>query len=69
MYLYHAPDDEIVQVAVGRRLHADYLAAGAEVTWTDVDAGDHLTAGFTGSRAAIDWLAGRVHAAAMSPAV
>ncbi|GIJ56520.1 lipase family protein [Virgisporangium aurantiacum] len=68
LYLYHAPADEIVPVAVGRRLLADYHAAGADVVWADVAAGDHLTAGFTGSRAAIDWLTARVNTAVMSPA-
>jgi hypothetical protein len=60
LYLYHAPGDEIVPVEVGRRLYADYLALGADVTWTEIDAPDHLTGLFTGDRGAVGWLLDRL---------
>lgn len=56
LYLYHAADDEIVPVEVGRRLYESYLALGADATWTVVAAGDHLTAGFVGAEGAMRWL-------------
>jgi hypothetical protein len=67
VYLYHVPDDEIVPSRVARDLVAAYRTLGADVTWAEVAANDHLTGGFVGSRDAVRWLAGRL-AASRRPA-
>lgn len=60
MYLYHVNDDALVPTSVGRELFADYVAAGVDVTWVDVDAPEHLSGGFMAAPGALDWLAARL---------
>lgn len=61
-YLYHVADDEIVPAELGRRLAEDYRAGGAEVTWVEVDASDHLSGSHLGAQGALAWLADRLTA-------
>ncbi|WP_088319621.1 lipase family protein [Kineosporia sp. R_H_3] len=60
MYVYHVAGDEIVPTHVGRSLAEWYVGLGAEVTWADVVADDHLTGGRQGAPAAVAWLAARL---------
>jgi hypothetical protein len=61
VYLYHAVVDDIVPNSVGRRLRNDYVALGAQVTWSAVQAHDHLSAQISGASDALAWLWERVH--------
>jgi hypothetical protein len=60
VYLYHVTGDELVPEAVGRTLAADYRRLGADVTWADVRADDHLGGAAAGAGDAIAWLAARL---------
>ncbi len=60
IYLYHVHGDELVPSSVGRYLHKIYRELGADVTWDDVRADDHLAGAFVGASEAIDWLAARL---------
>ena len=62
VYLYHVPDDQLVPYPLGRDLLRDYTALGADVTWSDVAADEHLAGAFAGAPAALDWLAARLPA-------
>ena len=62
IYLYHVVDDQLVPTVLGRDLRQDYAALGADVTWADVPADDHLSGAFVGASGAVDWLAGRLGA-------
>ena len=57
VYLYHVVDDQLVPTALGRQLRKDYLARGADVTWADVWAEEHLAGAFVGADGAVTWLA------------
>lgn len=59
-YLYHVTGDEIVPSSLGRDLARDYRARGANVTWVEVDAADHLTGGYESADDAVAWLADRL---------
>lgn len=67
VYLYHARRDEIVPVELGRNLVAAYTDLGVTVTWTELDAPDHLSGGLDGAGGALSWLAGTVTARAALP--
>jgi hypothetical protein len=56
IYLYHIENDELVPTDLGRALHADYVALGADVTWATVRADHHLTGAFEGAPDAVEWL-------------
>jgi hypothetical protein len=56
LYLYHAPEDDVVPVAVGRALADAYRDLGADVTWAEVAADQHLAGGAAGAPGALDWL-------------
>jgi hypothetical protein len=58
VYLYHVINDGLVPTSLGRDLYGDYVALGADVTWVEVTADDHLTGAFAGAPGAVDWLAG-----------
>jgi hypothetical protein len=60
VYLYHVPADEIVPVAVARDLHTAYQVLGAEVSWADVAAADHLAGAVAGAGPALGWLSARL---------
>jgi len=60
VYLYHVVGDLLVPTALGRALLANYAALGAEVTWADVRAEEHLAGAFAGAPGAVEWLAGRL---------
>ncbi|WP_440064546.1 lipase family protein [Streptosporangium sp. OZ121] len=60
LYLYHVADDALVPTHLGRELFADYTALGAEVTWAEVRAEEHLSGAFAGAPDAVEWLAGRL---------
>jgi hypothetical protein len=64
MYLYHARHDDIVPFELGSHLFQSYEALGAEVTWSVVDAPDHLSGGPEGATGAVTWLAARLEASA-----
>jgi hypothetical protein len=57
VYLYHVADDGLVPTRLGRQLCRDYAALGADVTWVEITADDHLTGAFVGAPAAVGWLA------------
>jgi pimeloyl-ACP methyl ester carboxylesterase len=59
-YLYHATDDDIVPSRLGRDLAHNWQRRGAEVTWVDVTAPDHLAGGHLGADDAVTWLAQRL---------
>lgn len=59
-YLYHATDDEIVPSRLGRDLAREYEKRGADVTWVEIDAPDHLTGGHLSAADAVAWLADRL---------
>lgn len=56
IHLYHAIADDIVPFEVGVWLRDAYQSLGAEVTWSVIDAPDHLTGATLGARTALDWL-------------
>ncbi|GGO72133.1 lipase family protein [Nonomuraea cavernae] len=60
VYLYHVAGDLLVPTAQGRELFADYAALGAQVTWADVRAEEHLAGAFAGAPDAVEWLAERL---------
>jgi len=62
VYLYHVLDDQLVPTDLGLQLFADYTALGADVTWAGVQADEHLSGAFLGSRGAVGWLAGQLTA-------
>ncbi|WP_243060737.1 lipase family protein [Nocardioides sp. SR21] len=66
-YLYHAAGDEIVLPELARRLAHTYEAAGREVTWAEVPAGNHLAGAHLGAGAALDWLADQLDQRVRSP--
>ena len=68
VYLYHVTNDGLVPTSLGRDLCADYTALGAEVTWAEITADDHLTGAFVGAPGAVDWLAGITRSAPAVPA-
>jgi pimeloyl-ACP methyl ester carboxylesterase len=56
VHLYHATEDALCPISMGRTLAEDYRALGASVTWTEV-AADHLRGIVKGASLAIDALA------------
>ena len=62
-YLYHVTEDDLVPARLGRELALQYRSHGADVTWVEVDATDHLSGGHVAAPAALDWLAARLDAA------
>lgn len=58
--LYHSTNDDIVPHRVGTALAAGYRALGADVTWLDVPAVDHLRGGTDAACEVLGWLARRV---------
>ncbi|MDJ0385520.1 lipase family protein [Streptomyces sp. G-G2] len=59
VYQYHAVSDELIPYAVGKQLRADWCARGADVDWTTIWLGGHVTGVITQSLAAGNWLADR----------
>ena len=64
-YLYHVTDDEIVPVRLARALALDYRDRGADVTWAEVSAPDHLSGAQVAADAALGWLDDRLAAAGL----
>jgi hypothetical protein len=60
VYLYHAPDDEVVPMRVGSSLAEAYRRLGVDVTWVEVPAEHHLAGASAGAPGALDWLADRL---------
>ena len=60
VHLYHVPADEIVPVDVGRDLRTAYQVLGAEVSWADVPATDHLTGAVVGAGPTLAWLSAQL---------
>ncbi len=58
--LYHSTSDDIVPRAVGVALASEYRALGADVTWLDVPAVDHLRGGTDAAEEVLAWLGRRV---------
>jgi pimeloyl-ACP methyl ester carboxylesterase len=56
VHLYHATDDVLCPISMGRRLAEDYRALGASVTWTELPT-DHLRGIVKGAGLALDTLA------------
>ncbi|PZG37106.1 lipase [Spongiactinospora gelatinilytica] len=59
IYLYHADDDEIIPIAIGRTLRRDWCDRGAKVLWTPLPAPNHTTGAVEGAPIAIAWLSSR----------
>ncbi|MFI5983910.1 lipase family protein [Streptomyces sp. NPDC051555] len=59
VYQYHALGDELIPYAVGKQLRADWCAKGADVDWTTIWIGGHVTGAISQSLAAGNWLADR----------
>lgn len=57
--LYHATFDELIPVAVARRLAADYCARDATVRYVESPVGDHVSYAGTAAPAVVSWLADR----------
>jgi predicted esterase len=60
VYLFHVVDDLLVPTVLGRQLFADYQALGADVTWADVEAEEHLAGAFVSAESALTWLSTRL---------
>ncbi|RSS79558.1 lipase family protein, partial [Streptomyces sp. WAC06614] len=59
VYQYHALGDELIPYAVGRSLRADWCARGADVQWSTIWVGEHVSGVITEAYAAQEWLADR----------
>lgn len=55
IHLYHATDDVLCPISMGRKLAEDYRALGATVTWTELDT-DHLSGLVRGFHLVLDTL-------------
>lgn len=59
VFVYHAADDEIIPLSVGRTLREEWCDAGARVLWTRLPAPNHVLGAVEGAPLAIQWLATR----------
>lgn len=68
VHVYHALDDDIVPFDLGVRLRDAYRGLGADVTWSVIDAPDHLSGATLGATDALDWLSAKLSIHAGPPA-
>jgi hypothetical protein len=66
-YLYHVVNDEIVPSRLGRGLARCYRQLGADVTWVELPASDHLAGAHAAADDAVEWLANRLVEASRRP--
>ena len=59
VYLYHGTADELIPLAVGRRLRADWCGLGASVRWQEIPLAEHILGVSVGGPAAMTWLGDR----------
>ena len=59
-YLYHVTDDDLVPSRLGRELARAYRRLGADVTWVEVPAVDHLSGAYDAADPVVRWLAARL---------
>lgn len=57
--VYHAQLDELIPVAVGRGLVADWCARGVDVEYEELPAQTHIGGALAGAPNTVDWLADR----------
>jgi pimeloyl-ACP methyl ester carboxylesterase len=59
VFLYHAQFDELIPIAVSRKLRAEYCSRDVRLQYTVVPATEHVTGAILGAPSAVAWLAGR----------
>jgi hypothetical protein len=59
VYLYHGTADELIPLAVGRQLRADWCRQGATVRWQEIPLAEHILGVTVGGPAAMAWLGDR----------
>jgi hypothetical protein len=59
VYLYHGSADELIPLAVGRQLRADWCRLGASVRWQEIPLAEHILGVAVGGPAAMAWLGDR----------
>lgn len=59
VFVYHAADDEIIPLSVGRTLREEWCDAGARVLWARLPAPNHVLGAVEGAPLAVQWLATR----------
>ncbi|MPZ81535.1 MAG: lipase [Actinophytocola sp.] len=59
VYLYHGTADELIPLAVGRRLRTQWCDLGASVRWQEIPLAEHILGVSVGGPAAMTWLGDR----------
>ncbi|HEV7647222.1 MAG TPA: lipase family protein [Actinophytocola sp.] len=59
VYLYHGLADELIPLAVGRRLRTEWCGLGASVQWQQIPLAEHILGVSVGGPAAMAWLGQR----------
>jgi hypothetical protein len=59
VYLYHGSADELIPLAVGRQLRAEWCGLGASVRWQEIPLAEHILGVAAGGPAAMTWLGDR----------
>jgi hypothetical protein len=59
VYLYHGTADELIPIAVGRQLRAQWCGLGVSVRWQEIPLAEHILGVAVGGPAALTWLGDR----------